>query len=71
MALALWREAPLEEVLRVVCEDLQWLGGGQADAVQASFKLWVLACDSDAALLWRLSSTIKLAVQQELPDDRF
>jgi len=28
MALALWREAPLEEVLRVVCEGLQWLGGG-------------------------------------------
>ena len=26
MALALWREAPLEEVLRVVCEGLQWLG---------------------------------------------
>jgi hypothetical protein len=36
MALALWREAPLQEVLRVVCEALQWLGGGQADAVQAS-----------------------------------
>ena len=36
MALALWREAPLEEVLRVVCEGLQWLGGGEADAVQAS-----------------------------------
>jgi hypothetical protein len=36
MALALWREAPLEEVLRVVCEGLQWLGGGQASAVQAS-----------------------------------
>ena len=35
MALALWREAPLEEVLRVVCEGLQWLGGGQASAVQA------------------------------------
>jgi hypothetical protein len=199
MALALWREAPLEEVLRVVCEGLQWLGGGQADAVQASksaisqartrlgpevmrqlaqrvlrplappqapgcwyrglrlmaldgsgmdvadeeanakffgyptatrgesafpqarllglvecgthavvaadiapyarsekamaaellpgwlrpdmlvmadrgfysFKLWALACDSDAALLWRLSSTIKLAVKQELPDGSF
>jgi hypothetical protein len=28
MALALWREAPPEEVLRVVCEGLQWLGGG-------------------------------------------
>lgn len=26
MALALWREAPLEEVLRVVCEGLKWLG---------------------------------------------
>lgn len=36
MALALWREAPLEEVLRVVCEGLQWLGDGQAEAVQAS-----------------------------------
>ena len=36
MALALWREAPLEEVLRVVCEGLQWLGAGEAEAVQAS-----------------------------------
>ena len=36
MALALWREAPLEEVLRVVCEGLQWLGGGQTGALQAS-----------------------------------
>ena len=36
MALALWRKAPLEEVLRVVCEGLQWLSGGQAGAVQAS-----------------------------------
>src|SRR4249920_3617119 len=36
MALALWREAPLEEVLRVVCEGLQWLSGGQANAVQAT-----------------------------------
>lgn len=36
MALALWREAPLEEVLRVVCEGLQWLGGGDSGAVQAS-----------------------------------
>lgn len=36
MALALWREAPLEEVLRVVCEGLQWLGGGRGEAVQAS-----------------------------------
>jgi hypothetical protein len=36
MALALWREAPLEEVLRVVCEGLQWLGGGEVGAVQAS-----------------------------------
>jgi transposase IS4-like protein/DDE family transposase len=36
MALALWREAPLEEVLRVVCQGLQWLSGGQAAAVQAS-----------------------------------
>jgi hypothetical protein len=36
MALALWREAPLEEVLRVVCEGLHWLGGGPAEAVRAS-----------------------------------
>ena len=36
MALALWRKAPLEEVLRVVCEGLQWLSGGQAGAVSAS-----------------------------------
>ena len=36
MALALWREAPLEEVLRVVCEGLQWLSGGKSGAVQAS-----------------------------------
>ena len=36
MALALWREAPLEEVLRVVCEGLQWLSDGKAGAVQAS-----------------------------------
>ncbi|WP_176322785.1 transposase domain-containing protein, partial [Burkholderia vietnamiensis] len=32
LALALWREAPLEEVLRVVCEGLQWLGGGHTEA---------------------------------------
>lgn len=36
MALALWREAPLEEVLRVVCEGLQWLDASEAGAVQAS-----------------------------------
>lgn len=36
MALALWREAPLEEVLRVVCEGLHWLGAGEIGAVQAS-----------------------------------
>ena len=33
MALALWREAPLEEVLRVVCEGLHWLGGGLRDGL--------------------------------------
>lgn len=27
MAMALWREAALEEVLRVVCEGINWLGG--------------------------------------------
>jgi hypothetical protein len=36
MALALWREAPLEEVLRVVCEGLHWLGGGDGQGLQAS-----------------------------------
>lgn len=36
MALALWREAPLEEVLRVVCEGLSWLGGDAAVGVHAS-----------------------------------
>jgi hypothetical protein len=36
MALALWREAPLEEVLRVVCQGLHWLGGEYGDTVQAS-----------------------------------
>jgi hypothetical protein len=36
MALALWREAPLEEVLRVVCEGLQWMRGSPMEAVQAS-----------------------------------
>ena len=36
MALALWREAPLEEVLRVVCEGLHWLGRGKQAGVQAS-----------------------------------
>jgi Insertion element 4 transposase N-terminal/Transposase DDE domain len=36
MALALWREAPLEEVLRVVCEGLEWLKGGAGKPVQAS-----------------------------------
>ena len=35
MALALWREAPLEEVLRVVCEGLRWLGTDMP-SVQAS-----------------------------------
>lgn len=36
MALALWREAPLEEVLRVVCEGLHWLGGGSSQPMEAS-----------------------------------
>ena len=34
MALALWREAPTEEVLRVVCEGLHWLGAG-ADGAES------------------------------------
>jgi hypothetical protein len=29
MALALWREAPQEEVLRIVCESLHWLSSGR------------------------------------------
>lgn len=36
MALALWREAPVEEVLRVVCEGLQWLSSGSSAAVSAT-----------------------------------
>lgn len=32
MALALWREAPQEEVLRIVCEGLHWLCCGQQPA---------------------------------------
>lgn len=36
MALALWREVPLEQVLRVVCEGLHWLDGEQTAGVQAS-----------------------------------
>lgn len=38
MALALWRQLPLQEVLRVVCEGLNWLqlGSGQPMAVGAS-----------------------------------
>src|SRR3989442_12718891 len=36
MALALWREAPPEEGLRVVCEGLQWLRGSEGGRVQRS-----------------------------------
>jgi hypothetical protein len=38
MALSLWREAPLEEVLRVVCEGVHWLGRGQGqgEPIQAT-----------------------------------
>ena len=43
MALALWREAPLEEVLRVACEGLQWLGGGELPASGARDHLGVVA----------------------------
>ena len=50
MALALWREAPLEEVLRVVCEGLQWLSGGQASAVQATKGARSLRREPDWAL---------------------
>lgn len=35
MAMALWREAALEEVLRVVCEGINWLGGLGEKAVCA------------------------------------
>ena len=44
MALALWREAPLEEVLRVVCEGLNWLGQAETGAVQASKSAISQAC---------------------------
>ena len=36
MALALWREAPVEDVLRVVCQGLEWLSRGEATAPQVS-----------------------------------
>ena len=36
MVLALWRDAPFEEVRRGVCEGLQWLSGGECGVVQAS-----------------------------------
>lgn len=36
MALALWREAPVEEVLRVVCEGLHWLGAAEPAVALAS-----------------------------------
>jgi hypothetical protein len=36
MVLALWREAPLTEVLRAACEGSQWFCGAQVGAVQAS-----------------------------------
>lgn len=36
MALSLWRDVSVEQVLRVVCEGLQWLGGGDATALHAS-----------------------------------
>lgn len=36
MALALWREAPIEEVLRVVCEGLHWMDGGRTAPIRAS-----------------------------------
>ena len=49
MALALWREAPLEEVWRVVCEGLQWLSGGEARALRAS-----KSAISRRALAWAL-----------------
>lgn len=35
MALGLWREAPLEEVLRVVSEGIRWLGGPGSPNVEA------------------------------------
>ena len=138
MAMALWREAPLEEVLRVMaldgsCMDVaderanaEYFGypaasRGQSAFPQArvlglvecgthvivsadiapyarsensmaaerlpswlrkdmlvmadrgfySFKLWTLACLSGAALLWRVSSTIKLPAQQVLSDGSY
>src|SRR5438309_5784639 len=42
-----------------------------ADRGFYGFKRWASACDSGAALLWRLSSTIKLPVLQALPDGSY
>jgi IS4 transposase len=42
-----------------------------ADRGFYSFKLWQLAAGSGAALLWRVSATLKLPVQQVLPDGTY
>jgi IS4 transposase len=42
-----------------------------ADRGFYSFKLWRVACDSGAALLWRVSSTLKLSVEQVLSDGSY
>ena len=36
MALSLWREVSQQEVLRVVCEGLHWLSGGEVEPVRVS-----------------------------------
>jgi hypothetical protein len=42
-----------------------------ADRGFYSFKLWQIACDSGAALLWRVSSNIKLPAQTILADGSY
>jgi len=42
-----------------------------ADRGFYSFKLWQIASATDAALLWRVSATLKLPAQQLLPDGSY
>ena len=42
-----------------------------ADRNFYGFKLWQIACASGARLAWRVKSTLKLPVQQTLPDGSY
>lgn len=52
----------------------QWLDKTMlllADRGFFSFKLWQLGCATEAALLWRVASNLKLPVQEVLPDGSY